>query len=59
MGLKNKINQYKLEYEIASCLFLSLNVHQLHYKTCLKHFIWQQYTIFLLIKKLNFNFMDK
>jgi hypothetical protein len=59
MGLKNKINQYKLEYEIALCLFLSINVLQLHFKTYLKHFIWQQYTSFLLIKKLNFNFMDK
>jgi hypothetical protein len=59
MSLKNKINQYKYKYEIASCLFLSVNVHQLHYKTCLKYFIWQYYTIFLLIKKLNFNFMDK
>jgi hypothetical protein len=49
MGFKNKINQYKLEYEIASCLFTLVNVHQLHYKTCLKHSIWQQYTIFLLI----------
>jgi hypothetical protein len=45
MGLKNEINQYKLEYEIAS-LFLLVNINQLHYKTCLKHFIWQQYTIF-------------
>jgi len=41
MGLKNKINQYKLEYEIALCLFLSINVLQLHFKTYLKHFIWQ------------------
>jgi hypothetical protein len=40
MGLENKINQYKLEYEIASCLFLLVNVHQLYYKTCLKHSIW-------------------
>jgi hypothetical protein len=39
MGLKNEINQYEIEYEIASCLFLSINVHKLHYKTCLKHSI--------------------
>jgi hypothetical protein len=51
MGLKNQSNQYKLEYEIAShvCLFFSINVHQLHYKTWLKHSIWDQYTIYLLI----------
>jgi hypothetical protein len=30
MGLENEINQYKLEYEIASCLFLPVNVHQLY-----------------------------
>jgi len=59
MGFKNKISQYKLEYEIASCLFVSVNVHKLHYKTCLKHYIWQQQPFFLLIKKLNFNFMDE
>jgi hypothetical protein len=41
MGLQNQINQDKLEYEIASCLFLSINVHQLHYKICLKDYIWQ------------------
>jgi hypothetical protein len=49
MGPKNKRNQYKLEYEIVSFLFILVNAHQLHYKICLKHFIWQQYTIFLLI----------
>jgi len=59
MSLKNKINQYNFKYEIASCLILLVYVHQLDYKTCLKYFIWQYYVIFLLIKKLNFNFMDK